>query len=102
MNKVIPAAIALIAFLVLSFLPLIPVESAAVTAPIVVPGTGEGIDSRVYRSNLVSLQDLFGLGMLRVGVTYRLSWYSLPAMLAVLGMSGAAGWASRRFSRRVS
>ena len=97
MKKVIPAVVALTSFVVLSFLPLIPAESAAVGPPIIVPETGEEI-ARNHRREWVSLQDLFGLGILRTGTTYRMRWYSLLAALLVVGLAVAAGRGSRRMN----
>lgn len=74
-------AIATAVFLVASFLPLIPALQAP-TSP-----------DPVYESTLVSLQDLVGVGIFRLGVNHQATWATLPAMILLTAASLAGGWA---------
>ena len=77
-KQLIRGIIILILFVFSCFLPLIPVQSAPV------------IRTPHYQLKVVSLFSI--LWPLRVGVHYRLEWYSLVAVLALLLISVTLGW----------
>jgi hypothetical protein len=74
------AAIALAVWLVVSFVPLVPVTQAPV-AP-----------DPIYKPALVSIQDLVGVGIFRLGISNHATWATLPAMIGLTAASLVGGW----------
>ncbi|MCB0258723.1 MAG: hypothetical protein KDH97_18970 [Calditrichaeota bacterium] len=72
MKRLIKALSFLISLLLFSLLPVIPVK----TAPVV--------PDPHYTAGFASIQDLFGVGMLQAGISYRLEWYSVLVILLVI------------------
>lgn len=72
MKRLIKALSFLISLLIFSLLPVIPVK----TAPV--------IPDPYYTDGFASIQDLFGVGLLRAGISYRIEWYSVLVILLVL------------------
>jgi hypothetical protein len=71
---------ALAVWLAASFVPLVP----AMQAP-VVPDPD-------YEWALVSIQDLVGIGIFRLGVSHRATWGTFPVMIGLTAAALAGGW----------
>lgn len=85
--------LALLVWLGASFLPLVP----AMQAP-VVPDPD-------YEWTLVSIQDLVGIGIFRLGVSHRATWGTFPAMIGLTAAALGGGWMASGYllrSRRAS
>jgi hypothetical protein len=73
-------AMALLVWLVVSFMPLVPVLQAPV------------VPNPIYQSKLVSIQQLVGVGVLLVGVSNHATWATLPVMVGLTCAALAGGW----------
>ena len=82
--------VALVVWLVVSFVPLVPVMQAPV------------VPDPIYQSKLVSIQQLVGVGIFLVGVSNRATWATLPVMIGLTAVGLAGGWwlGGAIFSRR--
>ena len=72
--------VTLLVWLAVSFLPLVPVLRAPV------------VPNPIYYSALASIQDLVGVGILRVGVSHHATWATFPVMIALTAVGLAGGW----------
>jgi len=74
------AAVVLLVWLMISFVPLVPVMQAPV------------VQHPIYQARLASIQQLVGVGIFLVGVSYHATWATWPVMigLTVVGLGG--GW----------
>jgi hypothetical protein len=73
-------AVTLIVWLFVSFVPLVPVMQAPV------------VPEPLYEPTLVSIQDLVGVGIFRLGVRHHATWATLPVMIGLTGVSLVGGW----------
>ena len=74
------ALVALVVWLAVSFLPLVPVMQAPV------------VRDPIYHPTLASIQELVGVGILLMGVSNQATWATLPVMFALTAVSLAGGW----------
>jgi hypothetical protein len=72
--------VTLAVWLVVSFLPLVPVMRAPV------------VPNPIYDSALASIQDLVGVGILRMGVSHHATWATFPVMIGLTVVGLAGGW----------
>ncbi len=70
---------ALVVWLAVSFLPLVPVMQAPV------------VRDPIYHLTLASIQELVGVGILLMGVSNQATWATLPVMFALTAVSPAGG-----------
>jgi len=84
----VPLACALVLWLVVSFIPLIPIESAPV------------VPDPIFTSTFISMQGVLAQFYL-VGMQFHATWATLPVMLAVNVAAIFAGWKlGRRFTKQ--
>ncbi len=74
------AVVALLVWLVVSFVPLVPVMRAPVAR------------DPIYQPALVSIQELVGVGILLVGMSNQATWATVPVMIALTAAALAGGW----------
>ena len=72
--------VALVVWLVVSFLPLVPVMQAPV------------VQYPIYQPKLISIQQLIGVGVFLVGVSNQATWATLPVMIGLTGVGLVGGW----------
>ena len=72
--------VTLLVWLVVSFVPLVPVMQAPV------------VQYPTYELRLVSIQQLVGVGIFIVGVHNRATWATLPVMIVLTAGGLAGGW----------
>jgi hypothetical protein len=72
--------VAMLVWLVVSFVPLVP----AMQAPVV--------PNPIYEMRLVSIQQLVGVGLLLMGVSNKATWATLPVMIGLTVAALAGGW----------
>lgn len=78
-------AFASLVWLAASFLPLVP----AMQAPVV--------SDPDYEWTLVSIQDLVGIGIFRLGVSHHATWGTFPVMIGLTAAAWALGWIASGF-----
>jgi hypothetical protein len=73
-------AVAFVVWLVVSFVPLVPVMRAPV------------VRDPIYEPAMVSIQELVGVGIFLVGMSNKATWATLPVMIGLTAASLAGGW----------
>jgi hypothetical protein len=72
--------VAIVVWLVVSFLPLVPATQAPV------------VPDPIYRPTLVSIQQFVGVDVFLLGVSYRATWATLPVIIGLTAAGLVGGW----------